>query len=1113
LEFRLCDTISPNCRRNWSSFMCKLFTYVAALAFLSAQLLGAQTPSQSPFQLLVRSPVRALEYVSTKWSADGRYFLLYPSFPTPGDSAILYDLAAGVEIKRLDASKIGDVGSNLWFANLTPDIYLNFEDKVLRCPLDGVSDCTVVVNEEHAGFAISADDRMAYMNLQRQIVVSGSKGIGAPQLFLMNNPYSEEESSDPSITLLSQGGRATQVAVSLDASGAPEGATAKNEAYVATFDLSACQTPGTACLARRTFTDLPITNTQPAFSSDGRVFVCGLRKADAKLPIADRHYVFYNVASHNVVAQAALPADLVEAARPCYEPKGQGDVRIGLSLGVPTVAGHPINTWHSPKGNRTVYSMLDKSSGIMALYTQVEPAGKSGHPVLLAGITDSTAGYMEYVLRGPMILTESSGTKFWNLNNGLVTPSPGSPLFSSNRFGDVAEFAKGQAAWSMATIARDSFQAVTRNLTLSGAPEWFGIAADGGTVAYLTGFALLDEAVSVYANGKSTALSCKMTGEFASLRPKPSIDSTGTLLTAFCDRKVPGAADAELEMVTWKIQPATAPAQEICALPVGKYDPWFSVGTDLETAVLGDWQTSQLVDLKTCTATKLELPKRSGDEPLGGELQRDNHTIIVAFNSISAGAYVEKFDLVTGKNTIFTPRLSRITHISTDLQGKSAVLDHEGVVHLFTESGQRWMRLVSAGEYDWLALGEDGLFDGTWLALRYASLRVSTTLPTVNMERLFSELYTPGLLAMANSGVAPPVPAVGMATYLELPNLRQMLRRGLTPMLIGGKAVVCSGDHSALDGLPGAGGDGKVVVNAAAGCPFAFVLQDQRAPQQLVQALMQLKAFRVTTPWDGKKMNSAPGKVHYLPIAVSQYAANGLPVVPTAVSSVQSLQSAVAKGWPADKVKVWDATSCGATLTNASATKDNLWRCLIGIAQVAGPDDMVVLALAGHGGTPTGTGASGLFSFYLAGYVEGKSTEDDSVSVAYLADWIRGLRVRRLVIVMDACDSGSALQPLEGAAKAMAAASMSTGGTGSTPSGVLLITAADGDVTSGETINPFMDKLIASLNNATQGIWASDLAVTMSTEIELPASVGGGKMQPTARLIGADFPLSQPATN
>ena len=170
------------------------------------------------------------------------------------------------------------------------------------------------------------------------------------------------------------------------------------------------------------------------------------------------------------------------------------------------------------------------------------------------------------------------------------------------------------------------------------------------------------------------------------------------------------------------------------------------------------------------------------------------------------------------------------------------------------------------------------------------------------------------------------------------------------------------------------------------------------------------------------------GTVHIVTVAVGSYpASSGLPQIPTAIDSAREIEALFKTDSPGRAVRLWNTDGCRQPLLNLGATKANIIDCLKQVQVIAKPEDMAVLFFMGHGGTTKNTE---LFYFYPGDY--SASSIDDSQSAALssaeLADVIRYFKTRRLVLILDTCDSGVGLEPLASVAEAAIREELATAG-------------------------------------------------------------------------------------
>jgi len=499
-------------------------------------------------------------------------------------------------------------------------------------------------------------------------------------------------------------------------------------------------------------------------------------------------------------------------------------------------------------------------------------------------------------------------------------------------------------------------------------------------------------------------------------------------------------------------------------------------------------------------------------------MQNDGHTIVLVIKKLSADriAWINS----SAKSVKSSIPLHPVYSLTTDGVGDAAALSNDGIVSLFDPSGTRRSQLVPIASQDWLVFSDTGFFDGTPNAFKWASYRSSPSSPPVPVDTLFNELYIPGLLPLLVAGQPPHLAdGLSLTTLLELPGTQLLLQTaGARPMLLEGKAVVCFDKEDIFQEFR----QSPIAVTADPAhpnCQNRMVLSDQSNPQSTVNALKTIKNNQFVTPWDGQQV-PIKGTVHLLTVAVGEYDHIDEPAIPTAVPAVERLEALIRAQYAGEKLEDWDH-ECGGALHKAVATKSTILGCLDKMMAMVKPDDMVVLIFAGHGGSSTiGTGQGELFYFYPSDVKTSFDGLENAISSAELAEKLRYLQARRLVVVMDACDSGAMIPPLEGAfaARLRDAIGSRTPGIAPPPQvasqGVLLM-AASAEVEqsiTGATMNPFLDRLKDVLSPKTgQNALASDIAVKMTAPLQLKQQDGSFiTTTPVAIHIGADFAVTKP---
>jgi uncharacterized caspase-like protein len=148
--------------------------------------------------------------------------------------------------------------------------------------------------------------------------------------------------------------------------------------------------------------------------------------------------------------------------------------------------------------------------------------------------------------------------------------------------------------------------------------------------------------------------------------------------------------------------------------------------------------------------------------------------------------------------------------------------------------------------------------------------------------------------------------------------------------------------------------------------------------------------------------------LHVLTVAVSHYApASGFDRLTYAVPSARAIEEffrsqSGSPRKPYADVLVWDG------LFDLQATRENIQRRFDELAAAVEPDDVVLVYFSGHGKVSIGEEM-----FYFVP-VNGDDADlrHTGVSTAILADALRRLAARRVVMFLDTCQSGAAIEAL-----------------------------------------------------------------------------------------------------
>jgi WD40 repeat protein len=348
------------------------------------------------------------------------------------------------------------------------------------------------------------------------------------------------------------------------------------------------------------------------------------------------------------------------------------------------------------------------------------------------------------------------------------------------------------------------------------------------------------------------------------------------------------------------------------------------------------------------------------------------------------------------------------------------------------ESGRELASLTPVGRDDWIVMTPDGLFDGSPAAWSAILWRFSDTLrDAAPVEAFFNEYYYPNLLTELLRGKHPSAPGGGLAA-----RDRRSARLDLN----------LSGASADTDVL--AAREVKVrldVSDAPAGAKDVRLFRNgslvrvwrgdvlKGAPRVTLEATLPIVAGEnhltayafnrdnVKSPDARLNLNGADslrrkGVIYMLAIGLNEYE-NANFNLKYAVADARSFASAFIRQ-QSQLGRYAGVKPVG--LLDRNATKANIMRALAGLARQVQPEDAVVVYFAGHGMAYQN-------QFYLLphdlGYAGGRNQLDDaglqlmlsrSVSDRELETAFEGVDAGSFLLVIDACNSGQALEAEEG---------------------------------------------------------------------------------------------------
>jgi WD40 repeat protein len=1107
-----------------------LFFVLVVLALASQGLHGSSAvdnQSGGTPELVLRAGEGPLAvFGAVNFSPNGRLVAVETS-----QNLIVFDLTWNTEIRRIPLKSEIFMRRTV-FPHHSQEVFVEDGDTILECRLEGKEQCKSLVDDAFRGgaFAVSEDDRwLAYLDhgsiptlidLRIPAIHIPVAGLNADGDDLARVWSLATFSSDSKLLGVVRGRRDALVfQIGSQLRFASRSRIPRNA-----FDLSFnSEQHLIACI--------PVPNEKASNASDSfQVFdITSGRQVGPKVNGAFPHLV-----RHGTAVAFGLNEDPNLWTRT--------EVRILMfSTGRTSILKHlpaSINDVHvSPDARQVVYleSELNRTSTAGAILVQ-ELEGKNP-PSILIGAT-SRALNVDFLSGTDTLFAHDGGTRLWTLFSGTQTAVSDEIEFSADgKLG--AYFPRGhkdeQELW---TFAVRDLKPVASGSTLSRPqpPSDFVLSHDGRRLIWWE-----VEKLVIWDRVKKTRdeLPCKSAGSLLSSAMPPQVSPSGLLVGAICYSPTSNNGKFFLaypQLLVWNIDTL----EKIGTIDANNFSDSFAFSPDDRFVALGG-ETIKIVRISDGDTFILGNPA----EPLppGTLVAYRKNTASLAFayhepallaitedSSKRPFSTMEVWDLIT-RTKKDVEQSSRITSIAISPRGLVAELLADGSIALSRSLREKPVaRLIGVGDRDWLVVAENGLFDGSADAMKWVGWRLAIGSPVLSLDLFFDELYHPGLLSEITRGKIPELPSgLGVSVFLGIPGLRTMLRQDLVTPKISkeGRAVLCfhnKNAFTAVERLVGRGPGSSLRESEEADCPLVAMLPDSGDPESILKSVQDLKASHISTPWDNKVVPPTPNStLHILTIAISQYpSGTELGPTPTAVAAAENLQNVLGRqNLPSklfSEIKLWNQPEFCGKLADALATRSAMVNCLDKMATVVKPDDSVVLFLSGHGEVPEN---QEMFYFMPSDYRKDNARET-GFSSAMLAEKLRSLAARRIVLIIDACQSGAVLDSLVRVAEARATLEAelqdAERSAGVAPHdhtmGIGLIAATMPLQVGGGSAdsNAFEDALLEALQRKARTqdneIRVSDLVRYIQESGSKPATKTDLSYTPLALLVGADFAIA-----
>lgn len=341
--------------------------------------------------------------------------------------------------------------------------------------------------------------------------------------------------------------------------------------------------------------------------------------------------------------------------------------------------------------------------------------------------------------------------------------------------------------------------------------------------------------------------------------------------------------------------------------------------------------------------------------------------------------------------------------------------------------------LIPFGNFDWLVVTPDGLFDGSAAAWRQVLWRFNNnTFDNISAEAFFNEFYYPGLLGDIFGGKRPKAPSEISKKDRRQPEVKLIAADSLDTNLTTRHVTIkirVSEVPADEDDKKGSGArdvrlfrNGSLVKHWAGDVlkGQSNVTLDAAVPIIAGKNTLTVYAFNdanirsedATLTLTGADSLKRKGTLYILAIGVGKYAnqeynLNYTPDDATSFASQLKLEQERLGQFQSVEIK---------TLLNENAQKENILRELKRVAASVQPEDVLVVYFSGHGK------ASG-DHFYLVPHDLGYAGARDrvtgpalkqilahSISDLELEETFRGIDAGQIFMIIDACNSGQALE-------------------------------------------------------------------------------------------------------
>ncbi|MFH0992128.1 MAG: caspase family protein [bacterium] len=442
-------------------------------------------------------------------------------------------------------------------------------------------------------------------------------------------------------------------------------------------------------------------------------------------------------------------------------------------------------------------------------------------------------------------------------------------------------------------------------------------------------------------------------------------------------------------------------------------------------------------------------------------------------------------------------------------------------------TGKELATLVAFGKKDWVVITPDGRFDGSKEGMKLIHYVQKNQI--IPLDALFEQFYTPKLLAQVLSGqvtsLKPPV--IDLSKGMKLPPLIRIV----SPK--EGESLSTESITISVEATDQGGGideirlyqNGKLVSEDQRGMKVVSTVGAKRTKEFTVTLLPGINEFS-TTAFNTDRTESTPAVLKIMQRAMSSGA--NLYIITIGINEYKNAKYRLNYGKPDAQAFLQRIVQKAGGIFGAikqkeiydtDAIRGSIEGTLKSMMSEARPQDVFVFFYAGHGVMSEGDAGTPP-EFYLVPsdvtqlYGNDEMLKTKGISAKMLREYCAGIKAQKQLVVIDACQSGGAVETFAMRGAAEEKAMMQLGRS----AGVVVLSSTGTEQFASEFKQlghgVFTYALLKGIDGAADGspldgkITVKEIEAYLNEMVpELTAQYRGSTQYPTSYSKGQDFPL------